>query len=127
MTASTTTWQRLRLVAIAAAVALMMVAILGLRSELAAAGPGPVAHASATKSVTINGFAFHPPTLSVGKGSSVTFSNTSSVSHTATRAGSFDTGVIKAGHSKTIVFKHAGTFAYHCTIHPTMHGKIVVH
>jgi plastocyanin len=99
-------------------------ALIGLRGQAAAADA--TAHASAAPKVTINHFAFHPPTLRVAKGSSVVFSNTSKVTHTATREGSFDSGRIKPGESVSIRFKQKGTFAYHCLIHPFMHGKIVV-
>lgn len=84
------------------------------------------ATASATKTVNINHFAFHPPTLRVKRGARVAFVNSSDVTHTATRAGSFNTGHIKPGKSVTVRFKQKGTFAYHCNIHPFMHGKIVV-
>ena len=46
--------------------------------------------------------------------------------HTATDKGAFDTGRIKPGHSVSVRFGHKGTFSYHCSIHPFMHGKIVV-
>ena len=49
-----------------------------------------------------------------------------SVKHTATRRGSFDTGKIKPGHSVAMRFSAAGTYGYLCTIHPEMHGKIIV-
>jgi plastocyanin len=106
------------------AVGLMALAVIGLRSELAAAGPTAVASKTAT--VDINHFAFHPPTLTVKKGTTVDFTNSSKVTHTATRGGSFNTGRIKPGTSISVRFNTKGTFAYHCSIHPTMHGKIVV-
>lgn len=84
------------------------------------------ATASGTKSVDINHFAFHPGTLTVKRGAKVAFVNSSNVAHTATRAGSFDTGHIKPGTSVVVHFEHKGTFAYHCTIHSFMKGKIVV-
>jgi plastocyanin len=108
----------------AAALALMVLAIAGLRSELASAGPTAVA--SATKTVDINGFAFHPPTLTINKGTKVNFTNSSKVTHTATRGGSFNTGRIKPGKTIGVRFNQKGTFAYHCSIHPSMHGTIVV-
>jgi plastocyanin len=92
----------------------------------AGASSGRTATASTVAKVDINHFAFHPPTLAIAKGGSVTFSNSSKVSHTATRGGAFDTGVIKPGKSVSVRFKQRGTFAYHCEIHPEMHGKIVV-
>lgn len=82
--------------------------------------------ASGAKSVDINHFAFHPQTLTVKRGAKVAFVNSSSVAHTATRAGSFNTGHIKPGTSVVVHFERKGTFAYHCNIHPFMKGKIVV-
>jgi len=87
---------------------------------------GATAAASGAKTVDINHFAFHPPTLRVKRGARVAFVNSSNVTHTATRAGSFNTGHIKASKSVSITFNQKGTFAYHCNIHPFMKGKIVV-
>jgi plastocyanin len=84
------------------------------------------ADASRTARVEIAGFAFKPATVRIGKGSSVSFSNTSDATHTATRAGSFDTGRIKPGKAATVRFTRKGSFPYHCTIHPFMKGKVVV-
>jgi plastocyanin len=80
----------------------------------------------AGKTVSIRDFAFHPGTLTVPKGSTVTFANTDGVAHTATDAGVFDTGRIASGKSVSVRFKQKGTFAFHCKIHTYMHGKIVV-
>jgi plastocyanin len=114
-------WQRL-----AAVVALLAfgLALVGLHGERAAAGGSALASRAPT--VDINHFAFTPATLTVAKGAKVSFVNSSSVTHTATRDGSFDSGLIKPGKSVAIRFKQKGTFAYHCEIHPLMHGKIVV-
>jgi len=90
------------------------------------ASAGDTARASKAASVDIANFAFHPPTLRVGKGTGVTFVNSSKVTHTATRDGSFDTGLIRPGKSVVVRFAQKGTFAYHCEIHPLMHGKIIV-
>jgi plastocyanin len=87
---------------------------------------GATARASRTAGVEIVSFAFKPATVRIAKGSSVRFSNSSGVTHTATRAGSFDTGRIKPGKSVAVRFAQKGTFAYHCTIHPFMKGKVVV-
>ncbi|HEV7482592.1 MAG TPA: plastocyanin/azurin family copper-binding protein [Solirubrobacterales bacterium] len=106
------------------AVAAFALALAGLTGTAASAGDA-TAGTSRAGSVEINHFAFHPPTLRVAKGSTVTFSNASKVTHTAT-GGSFDTGLIKPGKSVSVRFKQKGTFAYHCEIHPLMHGKIIV-
>jgi plastocyanin len=98
-------------------------ALIGSQAAPAAA---PGAQASRVKAVDISKFAFHPKTLAVGKGDRVAFSNSSGTAHTATDAGAFDTGRIKPGRSVAVRFGQKGTFRYHCTIHPFMHGKIVV-
>ena len=60
-------------------------------------------------------------------GARVTVSNQDSTAHTATAdAGSFDTGNIDPGESKSVTLTKAGRFPYHCDIHPFMHGVIVV-
>jgi plastocyanin len=100
-------------------VAMLAVAAL-LLTALGSAGASP------TKSVDIANFKFQPKTLHVTVGTQVDFSNDSKVTHTATRAGAFDTGRIKPGKSVLVKFTQKGTFAYHCTIHPFMHGTIVV-
>jgi plastocyanin len=76
--------------------------------------------------VNIREFAFHPGKLTVARGAKVVFANRDSTAHTVTRKGSFETGHIRPGHSKALTFKHSGTFAYHCSIHNFMHGKVVV-
>jgi plastocyanin len=114
---------RLR-IAMALAAVLFAAALIGLRGELAAAEPSAQVSRSAT--VDIDHFAYHPPTLTIAKGTSVDFTNSSKVTHTATRAGSFSTGHIAPGGSVLVRFSQKGTFAYHCLIHPFMHGKIVV-
>jgi plastocyanin len=124
MTETTGIWRGLRWIAIGAAAAVMALALLGLRSQLASAGP--VAQASGGKTVDINHFAFHPPTLTIAVGTKVNFTNSSKVTHTATRDGSFNSGRISPGSTFSIRFNQRGTFAYHCSIHPLMHGKIIV-
>jgi plastocyanin len=90
-----------------------------------ASQPGP-AQASGAKAVDIDHFKFTPHKLEIAKGTKVTFSNSAAVAHTATDPGAFDSGPIKPGDSFAVRFDQKGTFAYHCEIHPFMHGKIVV-
>jgi plastocyanin len=71
--------------------------------------------------------AFGPSGLTVAKGTTVTWKNNDSVAHTATSdAGTWDTGNIAPGGSKSVTFNSAGTFTYHCTVHPMMTASIVV-
>jgi plastocyanin len=107
-------------------VLLLVIAVLAVAALLGgrAIGATMTASASGAKSVDVNHFAFHPPTLHVKPGGKVTFTNSQNVTHTATGA-NFDK-TISPGSSVTIKFSHKGTFAYHCKIHPFMKGKIVV-
>jgi plastocyanin len=100
-----------------------------LLSALVAADRGgaePTAGASAAKTVSVVNFAFKPGTVTVKRGARVAFANTSNTAHTATRGGAFDTKRIAPGKTKTVQFNRRGSFAYHCKIHPSMKGKVVV-
>ena len=81
---------------------------------------------AADRTVDIAGFAFAPGTVTVTVGDTVTWTNSDQVGHTATSAGNFDTESIAPGGTSAITFSTAGTFAYVCTIHPTMTGTVVV-
>lgn len=64
----------------------------------------------------------------VPSGSKVTWTNKDYIPHTATSTdGSFDTGPIKPGQSKTVnIIHNSGTVAYYCEIHPWMQATIQV-
>jgi plastocyanin len=71
--------------------------------------------------------AFNPGVADVSVGTTVTWTNTDSVSHTSTsdRAG-WDSGIVAPGRTFSFQFQTAGTFSYHCAIHPGMVGSVVV-
>jgi plastocyanin len=117
-------FRRLRGAAVTAA--LCATIPVALASNVGAAS-GAAAHAARGASVSIKSFAFHPATLRISRGTVVTVANHDSTTHTFTSSGHFNTGKIKPGHSATVRFSHAGTFHYHCTIHPFMKGTVVVH
>jgi amicyanin len=77
-------------------------------------------------------FAFSPATLTIKAGTTVTWKNTTAVSHTVTSddGKSFDSGTANpiAAQSGTFSFTFTtpGTFAYHCSIHPFMKATIIV-
>jgi plastocyanin len=88
---------------------------------------GQQATAQGTEAVTIAGFAFSPAALTIEAGTTVTWTNQDSATHTATADdGSFDTGNIAQGQSVSITFDTPGTFTYHCSIHPNMVASITV-
>jgi plastocyanin len=100
--------------------------------ETEAPGSGGSGEASTGKleravTVDIEDFAYHPDPVQVATGGKVIWKNMDSAPHTATADdGSFDTGTIEEGKLKSETFKEAGTFTYHCDIHPTMHGTVEV-
>jgi len=68
----------------------------------------------------------NPTTMRVGQ--TVAWKNGDSTAHDATQdASRFGTGTISAGATSTpLAMSAAGTFTYHCTIHPGMVGTLVV-
>jgi plastocyanin len=83
--------------------------------------------AAADQTVTIENLQFQPATVTVEVGDTVTWSNQDGVPHTATADDdSFDTGNIAGGSSASQTFATAGSFPYHCEVHPTMTGTVVV-
>ena len=77
--------------------------------------------------VTIDNFAFAPATLTVKVGSTVTWTNKDEEPHTvAASDGSFHSPGMGTGATFTHTFGTAGTFDYVCSIHPMMHGTVVV-
>ena len=113
-------------IAALAAAALMAALTLGVMTPASGHGRHRVHRRAGKVRVDISGFAFHPHALRVRRGAKVVFANRDRVAHTATRRGGFDTGHIQPGHSVTVRFSRRGVYAFHCTIHPFMHGKIVV-
>jgi plastocyanin len=83
--------------------------------------------ATAGSGVTIKGFTFGPTTLTVSPGTTVVWMNEDSTGHTVTAVdGSFDSKTLDSGATFSQAFPTVGTFAYHCTIHSSMTGTIVV-
>jgi plastocyanin len=71
--------------------------------------------------------AYAPDDLNVAVGTTVTWMNTDSVSHTSTSdVTAWNSGVVAPGGQFSFAFQTAGTFPYHCTIHPGMVGTVVV-
>jgi plastocyanin len=71
--------------------------------------------------------AYMPDELDVATGTTVTWMNTDLESHTSTSDGSgWNSGTIAPGGRFSFTFQRAGTFRYHCTIHPGMVGTVVV-
>ena len=117
-----------------------LVVIAGTALLLAGCGDGDSPSASADSSgsssqavsvgsssaVKINDFKFSPASVTVKQGARVTVTNQDSTAHTATAddGHSFDTGTLADGASQTISVSKPGSYPYHCSIHPFMHGTL---
>ena len=94
--------------------------------------PSPTPSPTGAVSITTNAMnkganAYSPNPLAVTVGGSVTWTNTDSIAHTSTSdSGVWNSGAIAAGASFTATFPTAGSFTYHCSIHPGMVGTVTV-
>jgi plastocyanin len=90
-------------------------------------GPASAPKAPAAGTVRIANRAFAPASLAVRVGGTVTFANDDDRAHTVTADdGSFDSGLLNAGARWARRFGAAGTYRYHCAIHPEMRGTVTV-
>jgi plastocyanin len=85
------------------------------------------ARSDAGKQVTIDNFTFSPATLTVAKGSQVTWTNHDDIPHSIVLGGiGVHSKALDTDNSFSFQFDKAGTFTYVCGLHPHMHGQIVV-
>ena len=95
----------------------------------ATATPAANSDAQSAPSVTIQNFAFTPASISVKKGTTVTWTNKDSAGHTVTESDSQSgptSGTLSNGQSYHFTFNTVGTFHYKCSIHPSMTGTVTV-
>jgi len=86
----------------------------------------PVLAAAGEHVVTIDGMVFQPATVHVKPGDKVVWRNKDVVPHTATAAGSFDSGAIAPGQSWTWTARGKGQKSYVCVYHPGMKAAVEV-
>lgn len=85
-----------------------------------------------TATVDMKNIQFNPKTLTVNKGTTVTWTNSDSVGHDVTKETGpgpkfqSGTGDIGSGETYKVTFNDPGTVKYECTVHPGMTGQIVV-
>jgi plastocyanin len=92
--------------------------------------PTPTPTSVMVKIVEKNGmYSFDPATVTVKAGTQVVWTNTSDAPHTVTSdtAGVFGSpGNITQNQTFMFTFTTAGTFPYHCNVHPYMKATITV-
>src|SRR3990170_5912624 len=105
--------------------------VVALTVLLALAAPR-VVHSQQPPTVAIQNFEFRPVTLrvTIRNGETrqeVRWVNNGSVAHTvAADRGAFNSRQLAPGDTFSFAFTAAGTIDYHCEIHPTMKGQIVI-
>lgn len=78
-------------------------------------------------SAEIDNFRFAPTPIDVGVGGELTWTNKQNVEHTVVSDdGKFGSGVLGVKDTFSTKFTTAGTYPYHCSIHPFMKGTVVV-
>lgn len=71
--------------------------------------------------------AYIPADLDVAVGTTVTWINGDAIPHTSTSdAPGWNSGIVAPGGRYSSTFQTAGTFPYHCSLHPGMVGSVVV-
>jgi plastocyanin len=81
-----------------------------------------------TYNIEITNFVFSPSTLAIKKGDTVIWTNKDSVTHTiiSDSGSEISSGSLSNGQIYSHIFNTAGTYDYHCSIHPTMKASITV-
>jgi plastocyanin len=84
--------------------------------------PAPAGASGVT--VSVQDFSFTPSTVTVGLGQAVTWQFHSM--HTSTSNQRFWDSGIRSSGGYVVTFVDAGSFAYHCSMHPSMTGRVRV-
>jgi amicyanin len=99
--------------------------------DMSPAAVGNASNASstavATQSVRIKNFAFSPAVITVKAGSTVVWTNSDGIQHDVTfNGGGIASSVLNHNDTFSHTFLTAGTYQYICSIHPFMHGTVIV-
>ena len=79
--------------------------------------------------VAVANFAYTPSSITTPVGGTVTWANGDSAPHSVTFDSGPDCLVMQTGGTITATFNAAGSYAYHCSVHPStasMKGTVVV-
>ena len=82
-----------------------------------------------TANVGIVNYQYYPKTLTVKKGTTVTWTNEDAAAHTVTSIGAnliLNSALFGENKTYSYTFNEVGTFDYYCKPHPYMKGTVVV-
>jgi len=121
---------RRKLAIFSVTMSVVLAGILGCKSDSASSygtsNPPPNTHPN---TVVMGSMSFNPSSMTVTRGTTVTWRNDDGGAHTSTSdSTSWDTGNMPSGTTRTTTFNTVGTFKYHCTYHRSMGmvGTIIV-
>jgi plastocyanin len=104
----------------------------GCTSSPGSITPAPANPAGAVlpDTISLKNFAFTPSTLTIKPGTTVTWTNEDGTSHTVVSDSGtpvpFTSQTLVNGASFQFTFTRPGSYTYHCSIHPSMTGTIIV-
>jgi plastocyanin len=112
------------LISIAAALTLIGCSGTSYSGGVTNPNPGPVV----TTSVSLHNLAFSPRSIQVSPGATVDFTNNDGIAHNITFSSATINGAadFQTGSRSVVMPTAAGSYAYHCTIHPGMAGTVLV-
>ena len=76
--------------------------------------------------IIIKDFSFNPPELTVSAGTNITWVNNDQVTHDITIDNGLFDHDLNPSESFSFEFNEPGEYTYHCDIHPSMKGKVIV-
>ncbi len=87
----------------------------------------PAENAVVAKTVSISGYAFNPTEVTINVGETVKWTNVDPVQHRIiSDRNLFDSGSMGKDDTYKRTFVAPGVYAYHCLIHPSMTGTVIV-
>jgi plastocyanin len=105
--------------------------LLGVVALSAMVHPVSIARAAeqnnAAATVRVDNFSFTPKEITVPAGTTITWVNHDDVPHTVVSTDKkFRSTALDTDDQFSFTFTDAGTYAYFCSVHPIMTGKIIV-
>ena len=116
------TKKNVRIAGVAMPVLIAMLLVAGSSRVTASDQPS-----AANVAVKIDNFVFGPQAITVPVGTTVTWTNSDDIPHTAVSTdGVFKSKVLDTDEKFSYTFTKAGTYSYYCSVHPKMTGQVVV-
>jgi len=121
--------------------AILIVVLVTFITICGCTGYGPSAPPATTQTqvpgattVTMQNFAFNPASITVPKGTTVTWVNQDTADHTIVndaqgsiaQGALFTSNSLPKGANYSFKFDNPGTYPYHCSIHPSMKATVIV-